>query len=78
MSIFPRNNLNDRAHALNALMANYFDNTHLFNSDLVKYFEDSKGVKTPGLYVTDNLHFTTKGYEVWYENMEPLFKKLIE
>jgi lysophospholipase L1-like esterase len=32
-------------------------------------------MEKPGLYV-EGLHLTTKGYEVWAEAMDPLFKKL--
>jgi lysophospholipase L1-like esterase len=42
-----------------------------------KSFEDSPGVEKSGLFV-DGAHLTAEGYKVWYETMEPLFKKLYE
>jgi lysophospholipase L1-like esterase len=39
-------------------------------------FQDSPGKEKAGLY-TDTIHLTKEGYQVWYETMEPLLKKLL-
>jgi lysophospholipase L1-like esterase len=41
------------------------------------HFETTPGNEKPDLF-KDGLHLTAEGFEVWFEAMEPLFKKLYE
>ncbi len=67
--------LDNKVHASNAIIAKNGDNMHVFYLDMRDSFETAPGMEKPGLYV-EGLHLTTKGYEVWAEAMDPLFKKL--
>ena len=40
-------------------------------------FQTPTGVEVKELYEKDKCHLNHKGYEVWYETMEPLFVKLL-
>ena len=79
LGILPRTpaNLDTKVHKTNSIIAKDADDTTIFYLDMANHFEDSNNVEVLGLYV-EGLHLTAKGYEVWYETMEPLFKKLIE
>jgi lysophospholipase L1-like esterase len=44
--------------------------------DLSDKFQDSPGKKKAGLFF-DAIHLTKEGYQVLYETMEPLLKKLL-
>jgi lysophospholipase L1-like esterase len=39
-------------------------------------FQDSPGKEKAGLFY-DTVHLTKEGYQVWYDTMEPLLKKLL-
>jgi len=79
IGILSRNtvDLDNKVHRCNALIAKNADNKHVFYLDMHSHFEDSPGVEKAGLFV-DGAHLTAQGYHVWYETMEPLFKKLYE
>jgi len=79
LAVLPRLplNLDNKVLRLNPLIAKNGDNMHVFYLDMGSHFETSPGVEKPGLYNTDGLHIAAPGYQVWYEVMEPLFKKLL-
>jgi len=79
LAIIPRMplNIDNKIIRVNLLIAKNADNMHVFYLDMGSHFETSPGVEIPGLYVEDGSHLAPKGYEVWYETMEPLFKKLL-
>jgi N-acetylglucosamine-6-sulfatase len=79
LAMLPRTplELDNKVHRSNAIIAKNGDDQHVFYLDMRSSFETAPGVEKPGLYV-EGLHLTAKGYEVWYEAMEPLFKKLYE
>ena len=78
LGILPRTpaNLDTKVHKTNSIIAKDADDTTIFYLDMASHFEDANNVEVPGLYV-EGLHLTAKGYQVWYETMEPLFSKLI-
>jgi lysophospholipase L1-like esterase len=76
LGILPRaGGTETKVQAINTLISKYDDNKHVFYLDMSNKFQDSPGKEKAGLY-TDTVHLTTEGYQVWYETMEPLFKKL--
>jgi len=76
LGIIPRaGTLETKVQAINTLISKYADDKKVFYLDMSPQFQDSPGKEKEGLY-TDTVHLTAKGYEVWYETMEPLLKKL--
>ncbi len=76
LGILPRAGRTEtKVQAINTLISKYDDNKHVFYLDMSNEFQDSTGKEKAGLYL-DTVHLTTEGYQVWYETMEPLFKKL--
>ena len=59
------------------MIANYYDNNRVFYLDMTNKFQSPTGVDVKELYKQDKCHLNHKGYEVWYETMEPLFAKLL-
>jgi len=80
LAILPRvpADLDTKVHRCNEIIAKNADDMHVFYLDMAPHFETSANVLITGLYIQDGLHLAAKGYEVWYETMEPLFKKLYE
>jgi lysophospholipase L1-like esterase len=76
LGILPRiGTLETRVQTINILISKYDDNKQVFYLDMSDKFQDSPGKEKAGLF-TDTVHLTKEGYQVWYETMEPLFKKL--
>jgi len=77
LGILPRaGNLETEVQAINALISKFADDKKVWYLDMSSHFQDSPGKEKPGLYV-DTVHLTKAGYQVWYETMEPLLKKLL-
>jgi lysophospholipase L1-like esterase len=76
LGILPRaGGTETKVQAINTLISKYNDDKHVFYLDMSDKFQDSPGKEKVGLYV-DTVHLTKEGYQVWYDTMEPLFKKL--
>jgi lysophospholipase L1-like esterase len=76
LGIIPRvGNAETKLKAVNNIISKYNDDKQVFYLDMTDKFEDSPGNEKAGLYV-DTVHLTKEGYQVWYETMEPIFKKL--
>jgi beta-glucosidase len=76
LGILPRDGaLETKVQAINTLISKYNDDKQVFYLDMSNKFQDSPGKEKAGLY-TDTVHLTKEGYQVWYETMEPLLKKL--
>jgi lysophospholipase L1-like esterase len=65
-----------KVQEINTMISKYNDDKHVFYLDMSDKFQDSPGKEKAGLY-TDTIHLTKEGYQVWYETMEPLLKKLL-
>jgi lysophospholipase L1-like esterase len=65
-----------KVQEINTIISKYNDDKHVFYLDMSDKFQDSPGKEKAGLY-TDAIHLTKEGYQVWYETMEPLLKKLL-
>jgi len=77
LGIIPRNGeaLETKVQSINTLISKYADDKKVFYLDMSPEFQDSPGKEKAGLYV-DTVHLTKEGYQVWYDTMEPLLKKL--
>jgi lysophospholipase L1-like esterase len=76
LGILPRaGDLETKVQDINTIISKYNDDKHVFYLDMSDKFQDSPGKEKAGLY-TDTVHLTKEGYQVWYETMEPLLKKL--
>jgi len=77
LGIIPRaGDLEKKVQAINTIISKYNDDKHVFYLDMSDKFQDSPGKEKAGLYV-DTVHLTKEGYQVWYDTMEPLLKKLL-
>ncbi len=79
LAILPRNttDLDMKVHRCNAIIAKKADDKQVFYLDMSSHFETTPGNEKLDLF-KDGLHLTAEGFEVWFEAMEPLFKKLYE
>jgi beta-glucosidase len=68
--------LEKKVQAINTLISKYNDDKHVFYLDMSEIFQDSPGKEKADLF-TETVHLTKEGYQVWYETMEPLLKKLL-
>ncbi len=76
LGVLPRaGTLEAKVEPINTLISKFDDKKQVFYLDMSDKFQDSPGKEKAGLY-TDTVHLTKEGYQVWYETMEPLFKKL--
>jgi len=76
LGILPRDGaLETKVQAINTLISKYYDKKQVFYLDMSDKFQDAPGKEKAGLFV-DTVHLTKEGYQVWYETMEPLLKKL--
>jgi lysophospholipase L1-like esterase len=76
LGILPRaGGTETKVQAVNTIISKYNDDKQVFYLDMSDKFQDSPGNEKAGLYL-DKVHLTPEGYQVWYETMEPLFKKL--
>ncbi len=76
LGIIPRSGtIETKVQAINTIISKYNDDKQVFYLDMSDKFQDSPGKEKAGLYV-DTVHLTKEGYQVWYDTMEPLFKKL--
>ena len=80
LSVLPRANVkyDVEIHELNKLIARFADQTRVHWFDLAVYFETSVAHVLAELYELDKIHLSLKGYQLWYEKMEPLFSKLLQ
>jgi lysophospholipase L1-like esterase len=77
LGILPRaGDLEKQVQGINTIISKYNDDKHVFYLDMSDKFQDSPGKEKAGLF-TDTVHLTKEGYQVWYETMEPLLKKLL-
>ena len=67
----------ERVMLINEIIAKYNDNTRIYYLEMCYMFQTSPGVLIEEMYTPDKVHLSLKGYEVWYELMEPLFSKLL-
>ncbi|MCE9608852.1 MAG: hypothetical protein K8R23_01360 [Chthoniobacter sp.] len=81
MSILPRGNApKDKQQAftkINPIIAKLADGKNVFYLDICEKYFRSDGTVDQAL-LGDLVHPTGKGYEIWAEAMEPLFKKLLD
>jgi lysophospholipase L1-like esterase len=77
LAILPRaGDLEKKVQTINTLISKYNDDKQVFYLDMSDKFQDSPGKEKAGLF-TDTVHLTKEGYQVWYDTMEPLLKKLL-
>lgn len=79
LSVFPRGGdiMDKNVAAINRIIQNYHDNSHVFYLDVTNSFEHSRGKVVDELYIEDHLHLTEKGYEMWNKVMENEFFQLL-
>jgi beta-glucosidase len=86
VSITPRavdgdpDSLNAKPAAVNAIIRNFADDESVFFFDLYSLMIPEKNEKGADSYKglsNDKLHFSTEGYQLWAENMEPLLARLL-
>jgi len=81
MSILPRGDrTKDKQPAftkINPLIAKLADGKNVFYLDICEKYFGRYDMPNPVL-LGDLVHPTGKGYEIWAEAMEPLFKKLLD
>ena len=69
LAIFPRgvpgDSVRDKIAEINRLIAKLDDQRHVFYMDIGPKFLDEKGSFLAGAFRPDNLHPTSKGYEIW-------------
>lgn len=81
LAIFPRDEKPDGGarvnnEKVNAQIASFADNQHIFFLNINKVFLDEQGVLSKNI-MPDLLHPNEKGYEIWASNMEPTLKQLL-
>jgi len=76
LGILPRaGTIETKVEEINTMISKFADDKKVFYLDMSSHFQDSPGKEKAGLY-TDTVHLTKEGYQVWYDTMEPLLKKL--
>ncbi len=76
LGIIPRaGDVETEVQAVNTIISKYNDDKQVFYLDMSDKYQDSPGKEKAGLF-SDTVHLTKEGYQVWYETMEPIFKKL--
>ena len=80
LGVLPRQNayFSQRAKNINALIATDDDGKNVRFLDMSEQFQTELGKVRPELYVPDQLHLATKGYQVWAETMAPLFEQMLQ
>jgi len=76
-SILPRGEDNNQVHETNKLLASEDNQKTVFYLDLTAPYESTPGHINAALFVEDHLHLTKRGYQIWYDTMEPLLAKLL-
>ncbi len=81
LAIFPRGEkpndlLRQINEKVNAIIAGYADNKHIFFADINQQFLDADGTLSTDI-MPDLLHPNEKGYEIWAKAMAPELKKLM-
>lgn len=82
LAIFPRDEKPDGGARLNnetvnAQLAAFADNQHIFFLDINKVFLDEQGVLAKDI-MPDLLHPNEKGYNLWANAMEPTLQRLLQ
>jgi lysophospholipase L1-like esterase len=81
MSILPRGNLTrDKQQAftkINPMIAKLADGKNVFYLDICEKYFGQNDAPSPAL-LGDLVHPAGRGYEIWAEAMEPVFKKLLD
>ena len=68
----------EKVEKTNEIIAKYNDDKKVFFLDMSNKFQTSPGEQISELFKDDRCHLNKKGYEVWYETMEPIFAKLLD
>lgn len=77
-SIFPRKPgpANDRVKAVNAMLPQLADQTHVFHVDINQTFLTEKGEQNADLYSRKDLvHLVDQGYLAWAKALQPILKE---
>lgn len=69
-------NVDTLVHNYNKLIGKFADYKRVHFLDFDSKFETSLGHERAGLFSPDHVNLTAKGYELWYNFMEPLFNAL--
>jgi lysophospholipase L1-like esterase len=82
LAIFPRDEKPDGVARLNnekvnAKIASFADNQHIFFLNINKVFLDEQGILSKSI-MPDLLHPNEKGYQIWAEAMEPVLVRLLQ
>jgi len=79
-AIFPRNTKDSdprkRATQVNEKIAKLADGRKIIFADFYSSFLDANGEISPDV-MPDGLHLSTKGYDIWYQQLEPLLSRLM-
>lgn len=80
LAVFPRDrkdsSMRQRVDQINALIAKLADGKQTVYLDIGQKFLDSAG-EIPNDIMPDRLHPNAKGYEIWYDAMQPTLEKLL-
>lgn len=78
--ILPRQNefFTNRILKINPMLKKLDDGKTVRFLDMTEKFETAPGKVIPELFVPDQLHLATKGYEVWADAMEPLLREMMQ
>lgn len=80
LAVFPRDrkdsSMRQRVDQINVLIAKLADGQRTVYLDINKKFLDSAG-EIPRDIMPDGLHPNAKGYEIWYNAMQPTLEKLL-
>ena len=81
LGVFPRNRKaspwRQAVTELNRQIEKLADGNTVVFADLGSSFLDSTGEISPDI-MPDELHLTAKGYDIWYESLDPLLAKLTQ
>jgi lysophospholipase L1-like esterase len=79
LGIFPRGEKNSperkTVRAVNSLIAGLGDENKIRFLDIGANFLDADG-NIPADVMPDRVHLTAKGYEIWFEKMEPILREM--
>jgi lysophospholipase L1-like esterase len=81
LAVFPRNRVNDPVRAtlakINAIISKLHDGKTVYYLDIGSKFLDANG-NIPTDVMSDALHPTTKGYEIWAEAVKESLANLMK
>jgi N-acetylglucosamine-6-sulfatase len=76
MGILPRGTRNDRVKLINAEMATWADNQHIFFMDIFNLFMNPDGTQKKEI-MNGTIHLNEKGYQVWTDAIIEKVKELL-